>query len=163
MLALWIETSILLYVNGYINLVSGWSKVMFSMLMGGSSAPSLSFQMTPSQVRVLICLKVGRLNQQAGFIHMAFNKAKCWVLHSDCNNSMQCSRTGEEKLESCLSDKDLGMLDDSTEHDPSAWPRRPKVSLSASEMVYPAGQWQYVYWAVVILHLNSWSPFCVTY
>lgn len=101
-------------------MISGWSKVVFSMLIGGSSALSVSLQMTPSQARMLICLKVGRLDQRAGFNHTAFNEAKCWVLHSGHNNSMQQCRVGQERLESCLSDKDLGMLDDSTEHDRAA-------------------------------------------
>jgi len=40
---------------------------------------------------------------------MRFNKAKCQVLHFVHNNPMQCHRLGE----SCLVEKDLGVLADS--------------------------------------------------
>jgi len=43
---------------------------------------------------------------------MRFNKAKCQILHSGHNNSMQCYRLGEEWLERYPSEKDLEVLVD---------------------------------------------------
>ncbi|KAK4824987.1 hypothetical protein QYF61_022513 [Mycteria americana] len=54
-----------------------------------------------------------RLDRWAGVNCMRFNKAKCQVLHLGHSNPMQCYRLGEEWLESCLAEKELGVFVDS--------------------------------------------------
>jgi len=54
-----------------------------------------------------------RLDQWAEVNCMRHNRAKCQDLHLRHNNPMQCYRLGEEWLERCPAEKDLGVLVDS--------------------------------------------------
>ena len=54
-----------------------------------------------------------RLDRWAKVNCMSFNRAKCQVLHFGHNNPGNPTGLGEEWLESCLMERDLGVLTDS--------------------------------------------------
>ena len=53
------------------------------------------------------------MDQWARVNRMSFNRAKCRVLHFGHNSPRQPYRSGEVWLDSCLMERDLGVLMDS--------------------------------------------------
>jgi len=82
-----------------------------------------------------------RLDQWAEARYMNVNKAKCRVLHLGHKIPMQSCSLGEEWLEICLAEKDLGVLVDSwlnMSQQCARCPRRSTASWLVSGIMWPA-------------------------
>ena len=84
-------------------------------------------------------MDLNRLDQWAKVNSLSFNRAKCRVLHFGHKSTRQPYRLGEVWLESCLMERDLGVLLDSwlnMSQQCAQVPRRPMASWLVSGMVW---------------------------
>lgn len=85
---------------------------LLKILMRGLSAPSVNLQMTPSWEGVLICLR-GETHFRGTWIDWINRPGQTvWVSIGPSVGSRQSYRVGEERLESCLMERDGTVLMD---------------------------------------------------
>ncbi|KAJ7423551.1 rna-directed dna polymerase from mobile element jockey-like [Pitangus sulphuratus] len=97
---------------GYIHMLSDLDKRIENTLSQFADNPTVDMNVDLLEGKKGLKKDLHRLDQRAEANCMRFKKAECQVLHLDHNSPRQCYRLGDEWLESCPAEKDLGVLVD---------------------------------------------------